>query len=195
MVEITDQWEQIEAEYITTKISYRDLAEKYGISASTLMKRGTKYKWADKRKRYRQSVVTKAASKARNKESSKLANLQRAADGMGEVIAGILKDTQQFNRHIVQTRDGDIWDAEERVYKKFDTKAIRDITTSIKELTTAVRNLYGLLTEPERSAMDIAVARLALDQRKAAESNDDYSSGVIILPERDDSPEPDGGDQ
>lgn len=197
-------WESIKTEYITTDISYRNLAEKHGVGLSTLCKRAGKEHWHQGRIKHNNKIVTKAADKIANRKINKLANLQQAADSMSTVITSVFHDAEQFNRHLVQVKykgdqtedDGTVHyveteNVEERVYKKFDTKAIRDMTASIKDLALAVRNLYGLLTEPERSAMDIAAARLALDQRKEDGGEDDGESGVVEIAEA--LPEDDGG--
>lgn len=43
-------FKKIKAEYIRSKVSYRKLAEKYGVSPSTLYRRMKAEKWADLRK-------------------------------------------------------------------------------------------------------------------------------------------------
>ena len=45
-------WVEIKEEYITTEISYKKLADKYGLSESTLMQRAAKEKWTDQKKNY-----------------------------------------------------------------------------------------------------------------------------------------------
>ena len=44
-------WSKIKTEYITTDTSYRKLAEKYGVSASSLMQVAAREKWADEKKK------------------------------------------------------------------------------------------------------------------------------------------------
>lgn len=45
----TVDWNTIKAEYIAGGISYRELAEKYGVSESTLKKKAAKEKWTELR--------------------------------------------------------------------------------------------------------------------------------------------------
>lgn len=177
-------WEKIRNEYITGRIGCKKLSQKHGVSYSSLSKRAAKDGWYKDKRDYINGLISKAAQK----DIDKLESLKRAADKMGYVIAKIFEDTEQFKRHIVKTksRDGhsETWDSEERVFDKYDTKAIKDITASIKDLTVSVRNLYGLLTAPEQSAMDIAAARLLLQQTKAGEScPDGAGSGVVRIAE------------
>lgn len=64
-------WEKIKAEYLQGGTSYRKLADKHGVSFSTLRARAIKEKWADKR----DEVCNKAATKVEQKIVS-----QRAKD-------------------------------------------------------------------------------------------------------------------
>lgn len=176
-------WEKIRIDYITHNDGYKRLAKKHEISFSMLCKKAANEGWYKSKQEYRKKLIENAAQKISKKEALKLADLQMAADGMGALIKSVLSDTQQFKRHIVKEGVGSGESrVGERVFEKYDTRAIKDITTSIKDLTAAVRNLYGLLTEPERSAMDIAAARLVLDQKKANEGTpNDNNTGVVQI--------------
>ena len=161
-------WNKIKAEYITTSISYRDLAEKWAVPFSTLRDRAKKGKWAAARDSHRNTVVRKTVQKVADRTSDanadKLIRLQQAADSMSAVIADIFTDTEQFKRHIVP--DGD-FSGTERVYKKVDTKSIKDLTGALKDLACVMRNIYDLPTVAEQSAMELAAQRLELEKAKA----------------------------
>ena len=175
-------WKRIKTEYITTDTSYRKLAAKYDVPMSTLTRIAIKEKWVEARERYKNKVVTKTVEKMAAKEANKLAKLRTMTDSMVDVVEGIFNDPEQFHRHLVQTRDGQIWDVEERVFKKIDTKAIKDITAALKDLSTILRNVYDLPTVQEQAAMDNAASRLQLDRDKAAVGQaDDSETGVVML--------------
>ena len=169
-------WTSIKSEYITGNISYRKLADNWGVSFRTLSDRAVREGWKEARDAHRNNVlektVQKVASRKATTTANKLCDLQEAADNMGRVIAGIFADTEQFHRHIIQTRDGDNWDAAERIFDKADTKAIKDLTGAMKDLAAVMRNIYDLPTAQEQAAMDIAAERLRMDKAKAeAEQN------------------------
>lgn len=177
-------WKQIKTEYITTDTSYRKLAAKYDVPMSTLTRIAIKEKWVEARERYKNKVVAKTVEKMAVKEANKLAKLRTMTDSMVDVVEGIFNDPEQFQRHLVQTRDGQLWDVEERVFKKADTKAIKDITAALKDLSSVLRNVYDLPTVQEQAAMDNAASRLQLDRDKAAvgQTSDDSETGVVMLP-------------
>lgn len=177
-----DCWNAIKTEYITGEISYRKLAEKWGVPFRTLSYRASEEGWKKERDKYRDTVATRSlqivATKASSENANRLLKLQEAADNMGKVIAEIFDDSKQFNRYIVATSDG----PEEREYRKYDTKAIKDLTGAMKDLASVLRNIYDIPTAQEKAAMDIAAERLALDRRKNDMFDDDESeTGVIEL--------------
>lgn len=72
-----------------------------------------------------------------------LLRLQGLTEQTMELMEQILKDKKQFRRHFVKVKGEGEADQEERVYKKVDTK-------SLKEFVAALRELKGLLGEEER---------------------------------------------
>lgn len=167
-------WTEIETEYITTHTSYAKIAEKHGVPLCTLTKYAQKNKWFKKRREYTENVVAKTADEIAKHNAKKLAKLTKAADTMTDVVDRILKDAEQFNRHINGF-------GEEKVCKKADTKAIRDITVAIKELTSVVRNLNNIPTQAEMEAQRIASERLELEKRKADMDSDSNKEIRIII--------------
>lgn len=181
MVEERD-WKQIKTEYITTDISYRKLAAKYNVPMSTLTRIAIKEKWVEGRERYKNKVVAKTVEKMATKEANKLAKIRTAADNMADVVAEIFDDPEQFRRHLVQVGVGKNFETVERVYNKVDTKAIKDITATLKDLSAVLRNIYDLPTVQEQAAMDNAASRLQLDREKAAMGQtDDGETGIVLL--------------
>ena len=186
-------WTAIKAEYITGTISYRKLADNWGVSFRTLSDRALREGWKEARDKHRNNVVEKTVQKVASRKASttanKLCDLQEAADNMGRVIAEIFADTEQFHRHIVTEGLGmGETKVVERQYKKVDTKAIQDLTGAIKDLAAIMRNIYDLPTAQEQAAMDIAAERLRLDKAKAeAEQNtgDDEVKVEFFNPEEE----------
>lgn len=191
-MESTD-WESIKTEYISDpRTSYRSLAQKHGIGYVTIGKRAGKEGWVQQRKNYTNKVVTKALEKTAREKVNRLSRMQRSADKMSGVIERIFDDADQFYRHIVTEGIG-IGESktECRVMEKVDSRAIKDLTSAMKDLTLVLRNLYDIPTVQEKSAMDIAAERLHLDQQKASAQipDDENESGVILIAEVEDDVE------
>ena len=177
-------WAAVKTEYITSTVSYRKLAEKYGVSFRYMSVRGRSEGWVEARKQYQQSIadkiIEKVADERVSRDAQKLLLLQKSADLMSEAILKVFEDARAFNRFIVS--DGN-FSVEERVFNKVDTKAMREITASIKDLTSVMRNVYNLPTDIEQRQYDLAKQRLELDKSKAAVADDDgEETGVVVLP-------------
>lgn len=192
-------WLAIKTEYITTDISQRKLAKKYGLAVSTVARKSIDEGWVELRERYKSSVLSKTTERIANKEANKLARLAATADKALDVVVKAFDDPDQFNRYIVETteeyavpeiteeEDGDShavgmrrWSHEER-FAKVDTKALKDLTTVLKDLTGLMRNLYGIPTQPEAEAQRIAAERLKLEQQKAASAADDTGRIEVVF--------------
>lgn len=189
---VEPNWEEVKAEYVTTKIGYRELADKYGISRRTVFARGKREGWVKEREKHRDAVVARMVRNVQRKEASdgakRLLQMRSAADGMTEVIAGAIEDVDQFRRHLVTVRDGDRTSTEERLFDKVDTRAVRDLMVAMRDLTAVLRDLYDLPSLVDREAREMALERLELERQKArlatGEGEDD-EGGVVILAERD----------
>lgn len=104
-------WQAIEAEYVTTDISLRDLADKWSVAFATIGRRSGKLNWADKRETHKKNVITQAIQRANNKEvvinSDFLADMKQAARMVSSTYLSVaariqveqnLKDMDTFAR-------------------------------------------------------------------------------------------------
>ena len=67
-------WLAIKTEYINGGISYRKLAEKYGVTFGTLRSRADKEKWVEQREEQQHKISTKSAQKTAEKISDVLSD-------------------------------------------------------------------------------------------------------------------------
>ena len=166
-------WNALKAEYVTGTMTYRQLARDRAVSSTALSDHGKKEGWAELRRQYRIEAAQKAIDSEVDNEAERLAAVIKAANSMQGIILKVLGDDKQFFRHLVQDEiyNEDVGAAvkttEERIYKKADTRAIRDLTGAIRDMTSVLRNLYNLPTQAEREAQRIAAERLNMDKRKA----------------------------
>lgn len=168
-------WIAAREDYVTGDMGYRELAKSYGITLKMLAQQAKNEGWVELRAQFRDRLrtetVVKAVEKVATERADRIARLQLAADGLSEAITKAFDDALQFNRHIVSFGKDKEFDTEERIYRKIDTKAIKDLTGALKDLTQVVRNVYDLPTLQEQEAMDIAKRRLKLDEDKAASAD------------------------
>ena len=83
-------WVAIRNEYICSRISTRDLAQKYGVSYTTLRRHAEKGEWAKAREEYEREVSAKVAQKTIEATScAHSSRIQRLIEG-GELSAELL---------------------------------------------------------------------------------------------------------
>lgn len=73
-------WKAIKAEYIAGGIGYRKLAEKYGVSFSTLSKVATRENWTDLRKKTGEKTDTVLAETIGKRNAKKSAKIDTLVD-------------------------------------------------------------------------------------------------------------------
>ena len=174
-------WAKIKAEYVSSTISYKDLAAKYKVSRGDLSARGSREGWVEQRRQHREEVVAETCRKTAEKESERLAKIGQVATRALDIAMQALEDEEQFYRYLVtEGRGMGEYETVERTYKKLDTKGLRDITTTLRELTGVLRNVYSLPTQAEAEAQRIADERLKLERRKLDEGNSGGPEGIDV---------------
>ena len=126
-------WSKIKTAYVTSEMSQREVAKKYGVSESQLAVRASNEGWVQLRREHRRKVEEKAKQKAADKKAdmmaAQLVDIGTAGENLAALIAEISTETRSLR--IGRT-------------KKADTKAIRNLTGSLKDLVDVLRDVYEL---------------------------------------------------
>ena len=171
-------WEAVRLAYISTVKSYRQVAREMGVSYSKIRAHGKDEDWPAQRVAYQREAAERAIASGIAQEADRLGKVINA---MADVIEGVFEDGQQFHRHLVPLRQGKDEETVERIFDKVDSRAIKDLTGALKDMTQVLRNLYNLPTQAEAEAQRIAAERLKLEQRRLdAESGTDKSIKVVL---------------
>ena len=142
-----NSWDIIKAEYITGECSCQFLSEKYDISPRTMQDRCKKEGWVKARKAYRKTVVDKMVKMTAKKDAECLSQLRTAAMS----ISGAIEKIADQAATAAHAGEGDV-------------KSVKDVVMSIKELTVAIRDLFGIPALEDEQRMRIAEERLQLDR-------------------------------
>lgn len=160
-------WEKIKAEYITTDISLRDLADKYGIQAACVYKKSKSQKWVEERKKHKSKVVKDVVQKIQKSQANELAKKMKTVIGLRGVIDKALTDADQFSRWIISEGLGEGMSATtEKVFSKIDMKAIRDAAYALKVLQDIEDRAKGTIDAKDLKQIDIALQKLELDRER-----------------------------
>lgn len=150
-------WRKIKAEYIRTDISQRKIAEKYGVSLSSVARRCTKEKWADLRQQSDKKASAKIVESASASKAKGIDKIQTVADLL-------------LNKIEEGVADGSLM---------VDSQSIRQITASIKDL----RDIKGCKSELD---MQEQLARIEKLRREASPEIQDNTIKVVIEGDLDD---------
>lgn len=187
-------WAKIKAEYVANRTSYRKLAEKYGVSFSTLKERARREKWTEDAKATQEKVRTKLTQKLAEKKASILAQeldpALEATNLINQLVLDALNDNKQFRRHLVQRREKEAltgterWWVEEQEFDVIDTRRLRDLAQALKISKELQRLLEGIVDPATEKKLAIEQERLELEKTKAGIGDgEDDETGIVILPE------------
>ena len=129
-------FKKIKAEYIRG-VSYRKLADKYGVSFSTIQKVGAKEKWTDLRKKTSRKADEKIVESVASREAKRVDGIQTVADMLLEKIKEGVADGTLI----------------------VDSQSIRQITASIKDL----RDIKGYKSELDMQEQMARIEKLRKD--------------------------------
>ena len=159
-------WTEAKTEYVTGDISYREIAEKHGVSLSTVGKVAKKEGWSAARAKHRESVHKKAVRKAATKQAQLLSKEIKLLNKIERHLDKALSDEYQFNRHIVSEGSEGFVTAEEKLFNKADMRAMRDAMSIAREAEKMRRSLFGYMTEQEKQQLAMARERLEMDKKR-----------------------------
>ena len=179
------EWAELRTEYITSSLSYAELAKKHGVSYSALTKRAAAEEWANGRvlfgKELANNLKENALADATARCQKALEMLGQSAEALTTKILSALEDTEQLYRYIVKEGTGK---GESKTvcksFKKLDTRAIRDLASAMKDLANTVRNVFNVPNAHEQLVMDIASERLKLQQAKAEQDESDGGCQLVF---------------
>ena len=170
-------WGAIRNSYITGNDTPKECARRHGVNYRTLGNHLHRERWNDQRAAYRGAVTDKAVETAKNctayRVASELIGLSGVVDALERETRKALEDGEQLHRYLVQSTTRHKDGTTETAYKdiksdKVDTRALRDLTDSVKTLEALKRSLHGLETAQERHRKQIETERLALERERLA---------------------------
>ena len=174
-------WSAIKTAYVTSTKSYKRLAAEHNLSFAAGSKRGKADGWPALRKAYQEEAACRAIAGEVDNEAKRLGKIIEAANSMSDVIHDVFADADQFHRHIVTNTHGDETITSEKIFDKVDSRAIKDLTGALKDMTLVLRNLYNLPTQAEAEAQRIAAERLNMDKRKMEAEGDTTKRVEVVL--------------
>lgn len=144
-------WIKIKAEYIRGGTSYRKLAEKHGVSFSSVKRHAIAEKWTDLRTRSEEKATTKIVESVAKQEAQRVDRVNAIADKLLTKIEEYVDDGSIFTL----------------------SRGIKDITSALKE----IRDIKGVKSELD---MQEQMARIDKLRKEAAADASNSEIKVVI---------------
>ena len=198
---IRHDWATIEHEYLTDPdATLRKLADKYGVSRNAIYKKSKAEGWFATRKKTQAKVVAKAVAKTTNQMAAELSQEADFLKLMKGHVSRMISDDKQYQRHLVEAKTFDEEGGmdihtEEKIFNKFDSKAMKDSMQVLQMMEAMTRSLYNIQKaealerqQIERERLELEKERLALERERNALRNgnsdaDEDRYGVVMMPE------------
>ena len=165
-------WNDIKLEYVTSDLSYRELADKHGISFSSLSKMAVRDKWARDRNRHRKKVATKVEQKIVTKKAKELAKEVEISEAISDILRLAVSHPKQF-----------LTLCQEDGCERYSFSRINEALDALSKLEKSKRSLYGILSKKEESSFELAREKLDVAKSRAVYTGTDSNeTGVVLLP-------------
>lgn len=129
-------WNKLKAEYIAGGISYRKLADKYGVSFNTLKTIAIKGKWSELKQQADNKATTKIVNSIAQDKSKKSVKINDVADKLLDKISSLLDD-----------------------FEMLDTQGIKHLTSSLKD----IKDIKGIKSAIDLREQEARIDKLRKD--------------------------------
>lgn len=184
-------WDKIREEYIADEsTSYRKLAAKYGVKDYVIYRRGHAEGWPALRKQCVDETIAKAVEKISQNRANKLDSVMDAADQLIKKVMDAIKELDKKTaRKVTKTKKVEYDNAncpdkptgetitETEEYEIIDALLDRQ---GIKALTSALRDLKEVLSEPTDLDKREQAARIANLEKQVNKGDDDNVHEVVV---------------
>ena len=146
-------WNKIKTEYLTSDTSYRKLAQKYGVNATTIAKKASKEDWVSQRQQLANRTLSKTLTAVSNRQVNRAARLQKVADKLLNKIEAAVDD---YNMAVLLV----------------DRQSLRQITGALKD----IKDIQMIRSEADLREQEARITKLL----KEAEREDSVPNKVVI---------------
>ena len=148
----TAEWRRIRLEYVKGKTTYRQLAEKYHVSANTIRHRAANEAWKKKKNQLDTKVEQKALERACDARAREFALIAAVNDRMDAVLNNLVDFIEQ------------------QPPKRYDElRGVESLTKAIAQVVQTKRDLYNVPTEIDRAKIEALREKAKLEREKFAE--------------------------
>ena len=178
-------WQKIKTEYLTTDTSYRKLAQKYGVNATTIAKRASKEEWQTQRKHQASKTLSKALAADSKKKADRLTRIQDATDRLLDKIEQAITELdlqlakETYKEKVIEYNNDERPDkpTKEIVHETeklievasiIDRQGLKQIAAALKD----IKEVQMLKSELDRREQEARIAKLQKEAEKEEQNQD-----------------------
>lgn len=154
------RWEQLENEYISSRISYKDLAKKHKITQRQVEKYGSEHNWVQKRRDFVGEVSANVKNALINDETNKqldyLAEIGDASKKIIEAVTSAVNDKEQFFKRCFYSEEKN--KVVEYTTEKIDGAAVNQVLKALEKVTDIYCAAYGIERKENTKKYEINIA-------------------------------------
>lgn len=157
-------WIEIETEYVTDirkkPCTFKDLAEKYGVSTSRVGEYASQHEWTSKREKHRKNTVKKTTEKIAELTSDDAAQATvrhfTASNKLLEILEGAINKPGEFNKVVEKLRVGEFGEEEVQVVRvdALAEKRLATVVTSLANIQKMQRETLDIMNAREEAALE-----------------------------------------
>lgn len=181
------EWAKIKTEYITTEISYRKLADKYGMTYTRLQTKAHEQGWKEEREAYKEKLVEKSVDLICEEQAEQIARairigntmLEKIEESLNEIDVVLCKNatTEKF---MVREGDGQVKEVTKST-EDFTKKKVAIDRAGLKQLSAVLKDLreIGIFrSELDKKEQEARIKKL---QKDASEEEVDTTITVTFM--------------
>ena len=174
-------WNALKTRYASGTMSYKALAEEYGICYQTLYEHGRMEHWGEARKAHREKTVRKSLDRIGDRQAENLARVDALAD---ELLQKLGRAIDELDLAVTRCREkgedesGVQWQREFETAEpggRIDRQGLRQLAASLRDL----KEIKALQSELDRLEQEARIERL----KKAAADPEDPGTLEVVLQE------------
>lgn len=152
-------WQKLENEYISSKISYKDLSDKHNIPKRQIERYASEHKWVEKRREIVGEVSANVKKAIINDETNKqldyLNEIGEAAKKIIEVVTKAVSDEDQFYKRSFYSEEKQ--QVVEYKTEKIDGAAVNQVLKALEKVTDIYCSAYGVERKENTKKYEINV--------------------------------------
>ena len=163
------EWLKIKNEYINGSISYRKLAEKYGVSVDAVKKKAAAEHWKDMRTKaapiLHQKVQEKCIEKIATSEANRIVSLLSLSDklsaqldrAIGELDSRVVTNTTKVKTIVYGNSASPCKPTKETVIEKEDCEVVQTLIDrqGLQQLSAALKNIKDTVTVLDTAGSEV----------------------------------------